>query len=430
MAENENNQAIFPITQQDKQRVTVIKEVTDILKQVYSKPKAVQEVVATIRTEYYVDERVLLKDLLTPEESPVYQTEKFRTSGVEKGVFKTAFFEAYAKGNYPNLRAALKPANGNYRTAEQGIDTTHEIWTNSNGVSIYFPYSEDFPGFNPNSSTNNTVDGDLITLVAADREADSGPGDEPYYCSPDGTVTGITVCYRPVTVDDAYAEARATNIVGVGAHPVRIMRDPPPPSANVNRVFVGWVRLSKQYDKFISFDSRNGGGSELKIGRISGYLQFQNQQVTNFAGDQIAKDIKRRDINRKNWMRVYAVWDEDWVSANLEQIYVIYEEDAEGTEAFTGSLNTTVRVDSSTTATGTIGYSVNYKSQDDLILQSKYSRSGYFGAAKTNQGCGFQMCDGKTGYCRYDTDFLPSGQYWPVYNCGANVSFTWPFNSY
>ena len=70
------------------------------------------------------------------------------------------------------------------------------------------------------------------------------------------------------------------------------------------------------------------------------------------------------------------------------------------------------------------------KTQDDLILQSKYSRSGYFGAAKTSQGCGFQMCDGRTGYCRYDTEFLPSGQNWPIYNCGANLSFTWPYNSY
>lgn len=428
VAEKENNTAVFPTAQKDQQRVAVIKEVADILKVVYSKPKAVQEVVATIRTEYYVDERVLLKDLLTPETSPVYETEKFRTSGVEKGVFKTAFFEAYAKGDYPNLKEALKPTASNHRTLEQGIDPKHEIWTNSNGVSIYFPYSEDFPGINPNDPSNNTENGNLITIVAADRHADSGPGDEPYYCFADATFTSYTVCYRPVTVNDAYAESRPTNIVGMGAHPARIMRDPPPPSANVNRVFVGWIRLqNKQYDRLISFNSANGGGSEVKVCRISGYLQFQNQQVTNFTGDAVEVNIKRRDITRKNWHRFYSVWDEDWVTANTEQVVAVYEEDSEGTETFSGSLSTTVRIDTGTTASGNIGYNVTVKTQDELILQTKYSRSGYFGAAKYDQAWGFQMCDGRTGYCRYD-DYFNSR--WPIYNGGANWSFTFPFNSY
>lgn len=434
LATAEGTTVIFPTTQVDKQRVAVIKEVSEVMKAVYRKPKAVEEVNAIIGTGYYVDERVLLKDLIFPEKSPVYATDKFKASGASKGFFKNIFLEEVAKGEYPRLKDIFNPNFNRYRQSEasSGIDTTHEIWTDEFGASIYFPYSENFLNVSPTDPSNNTFGGNLVTIVSADREADSGPGWEPYYAEPDpnGFTCPDNICYRRVTVNDAYAEFKPIHIFGMGAHPARILRDPPPPSANVNRVYIGWVRLQKQYDKLISFNSQNGGGSELKLCRISGYLHFQNQQVTNFVGDQVAVDIKRRDINRENWRRAYIVWDEDWAVGNTEQILAVYEEDAEGTETFTGSLSTTVRIDSTTTSTGSIGYSITVKTQDDLILQSKYSRSGYFGAAKTSQGCGFQMCDGRTGYCRYDTEFLPSGQNWPIYNCGANLSFTWPYNSY
>ena len=113
-------------------------------------------------------------------------------------------------------------------------------------------------------------------------------------------------------------------------------------------------------------------------------------------------------------------------------MYAIWEDDSEGTKTFTGSLGTTVRVDSNVSITANIGFNVSVKTQDELVTQRKITRTAYFGAAKTDQGWGFYLCD-KNGSCRYDNTFLPSGN-WPAYDGnggnGAIWAYTWPYNSY
>lgn len=429
---------VFPENDKDKKQVSVIKEVADILKSVYKNPKAYYEVNATIYSGHYADERVLLKDLLFPETSSLYKSEKFKSFKAPVGEFKKEFIDKLNKGNYPNLIEAFGPSTSEaYRMATIiPTDTAREIFSNSNGVSIYFPYSENFgSNFSTSYFDNINTDpfGDFATIVSADREADAAPGQEPYRkksYDDNGDIVW-SVEFNTVTVNDDYADLHPTHIVGVGAEPTKVMQDPPPPSTSINRVFLGWSRINnkRQYDRLISFTG-NGGGSEIKVCRISGYLQFQNQQVTNFTGDQFEVSFRRREINNGTWKRVYGVWDPDWVVGNTEQIMAVYEEDTEGTGTFTGSLSTTVKVDTNTTATASVGFSVTVKTQDELLLQSKYSRASYFGAAKSDQGWGFQLCDTRKGSCRYDETFLPSGQYWPKYNEGANWNFTWPYNSY
>lgn len=425
--------AIFPTTEKEKQSVAVLRDVGYVLQTVYRKPKARYEAISAIKTGFYQDERILLRDLLFPESSPVYATEKFKASGAATGEFKKYFFEALNAGNYTALKEAMGFNNSTRSMASgPGVDSTNEIWTDQNGVSIYFPYSENFPFVSPLDASNNTAGGNMVTIIYADREADSAPGWEPYYFEnpdPMGFQCMDNICYRDVTVDDDYAETHPTNIVGVGAEPARVMTDPPPPSTNVNRVFHGWSRLTQQLDHLISFTG-NGGGSEIKVGRISGYLQVQNQQVTSFAGDLVTVSYSRKDIRKKRWKRVYSVWDADWVPANLEQVYAVWEDDTEGTKTFTGSLGTSVRVDSSTNATitGNIGFNVTVKTQDEIVTQHKITRTAYFGAAKADQAWGYQMCDDKG--CRYDDTFLPSGQHWPIYDGGTIWGYTWPYNSY
>lgn len=435
MNQKKDSVASFPTTEKEKERVETIKEISSILKQIYKNLWASYEVKAAINTGYYEDETVPIRDLLTPDKSPLYKSQKFISTGARAGVFKEAFEEELLKGNYPNLvkEMGLPPSSSTRTTAEgwPSVDTVQEIWTDQYGYSIYFPYSEDHPLVNPLNINNNTFGGQLVTIVSADREADSGPGDEPYKCRIDPNepwgLDNITICYNTVTVDDDYAELRATNIVGIGAEPARIMTDPPPPSTNINRVFHGWSRLMQQLDRFISF-SVNGGGSEIKVARINGYLQFQNQQVTNFAGDVATVYYTRKEIRKKRWKRVYTVWDADWTPDNLEQTYAVWEDDTEGTKTFSGSLSTTVRIDSNITATGNIGFSVSVKTQDELVTQRKITRTAYFGAAKDDQGWGYQMCDDKG--CRYDDTFLPTGQYWPIYDYGSIWGYTWSYNSY
>lgn len=429
---------VLPQTTKEKQTVAIINDVAKILEIIYQDPKVYFEVDAAIYSEYYNDERVLLKDLLFPESSELYKTQKFKKLGVSAGFFKKAFFETLNAGEYPDLKKALEVTLYSFnKNSIHSIDlpaptdTAAEIFSNSAGVSIYFPYSENF-GSKFTASYFDNINKPpyryTATIVSAQADADSGPGREPYIC---GTRTDQKLCWKNVTVNDSYAEIFETHIVGVGAEPARpATPPPPPPSSNINRVFHGWSRINgTQLDKLISFTG-NGGGSEMKIARISGYLQFTNQQVTGFTGDVVSVEYTRKEIRKKRWKRIYSVWDADWVPDNLEQTYAVWEDDTQGSKTLTGSLATTLQIPDTTppsTVTGSIGYSVTVQTQDEIITQRKITRIAYFGAAKADQACGFQMSDDKGS--RYDNTFLTTG-YWPIYDCGTTWGYTWPYNSY
>lgn len=401
---------IFPTTGIDKQRVAIIKEVGDILKSVYRKPKAVEEVNATIRTGYYADERILLRDLIFPEKSPVYATEKFRTSGAAKGIFRELFLGELAKGDYPKLKTIFKSAAVNHREADTGagIDTTHEIWTDQFGTSIYFPYSENFPGISPTDPNNNTPYGNLVTIVSADREADAAPGWEPYYAEPDpnGFACPDNICYRPVTVDDAYAEYHPTHIVGVGAEPARISGHEPTHPVDV--VFIGDVKCTHQWDRFISFTG-NGGGSELRFCRGSGYLtQDGNGQITS-PQNVVSANPTRKQIRKEQWVSVYQIWDANWEPANLNQVFAIYEEDTQGSKSLNLSLKTTVKTSTNTTAEGTVGFSWTFKTQDDIPRQLAWNRQSFY---QYNQGGLNNGCGTRNGFT--------------IYDCNSYIRYTMP----
>ncbi|WP_132051813.1 hypothetical protein [Pseudocnuella soli] len=244
----------------------------------------------------------------------------------------------------------------------------------------------------------------------------------------------LEIRYRLVTVDDNYADIKPTHIVNVGAEPARqtIMEVPNPPvGSQINRVYHGWSKLTRQYDKLVSFTG-NGGGSEIKVSRISGYLTIENQQITTTTDDRISISYTRKEIKKKRWKRVYGVWDPEWPTANLEQVYAAWEDDTEGTKSLTGSLSTTIKAKladgTEVSRTGTVGFTVSVKTQDDIITQRKISRNAYFRDAKNDQAWGFQMCDDKG--CRYDDTFLTSGSYWPKYDEGTSWSYTWSYKTF
>lgn len=420
--------------------MATIQEIASILKKIYGKAWVVYEVNAAIKTGYYEDETVLLRDLLTPNRSPLYKTQKFLSLKAQPGAFKNAFAEQLQKGNYPNLiRLIGQPPSALSRTTDEWpvVDTAYEIWTDQYGYNIYFPYSEDYPLVAPFDPNINTVNGQLVTIVGADREADSGPGYAPYFeadpnvraqldCQEDG------ICYLPVTVNDNYADGdygnHPTHIVGVGIDQ-RISNPPPPPppSPGVSRIYIGEGVCKEQYDRLISFTG-NGGGSEIKYCHLTGYLQPVNGHVTTFQ-DIVSADFTRKNIRKKKWLRLFVVWDDDWVQNDLEQVLGIYEEDNTNTKTFNGSLGTTVTVTPgppASTITGTIGYTVSVVSQDDIIRELKISRNSYFAGAFQDQAWGFSS----------DATFLPLPftHGWPYYDTngggGANVGWTWPYNTY
>ena len=191
--------------------------------------------------------------------------------------------------------------------------------------------------------------------------------------------------YIQVLVNDDYAAANPTHRIGVNGieGETTLFEAPPLPTAStgMSRVYVGEVICKNQYDKLISFTG-NGGGSEIKFCRLSGYLKPVNGQVTTFE-DIISADISRYKIRKQNWLRLFAIWDASWNIENNEQVFAIYEEDNTNNVTFNGSLSTTLGTGNSgssggASVTGTIGYSITRQSQDDIIRQLKLSRSSYF----------------------------------------------------
>lgn len=399
------------VVQQSRQTqvAAITKEVAEILQQVYADQNAYAEVNAAIYRGDYYDERVLLKDLLKGD----------------TGRFKQKFCEIIEKGNYPIVTSELagvlklkKVSAQSSNSVLQG-DSMPSILSTANPIAIYFPYSENFVS----GVTNDTVLPASIlstipkpTLVYTDREDDAAPGRKPVFC----TTSPNKLCYVDVLVNDKYAELFPTHIVTVGA---AVRSDIPAVLKTdlVTRAYHGWSRLTQQMDRLISFTG-NGGGSEIKVCRINGYLKMSDEQITDFTGDVITLQYTRADIRKKRWKRVFSVWDPNWNYQDIEQIYAVYEDDNMGTRTITGSLKTTVNLPGNIgKGEGELGVKINLMSQDDIITQRKLDRKSFLRDGMNDQGFGF-MVD--------QNDFLPLGKDWPVIDGGAIWSYTFPYRIY
>lgn len=412
--------ARFPETDAEREIVNINKEVAQILETVYQDPRAYYEVSAAIYSEFYDDERVLLKDLLFPETSDLYTSERFLKLRAERGVFRKIFLETLNKGNFPSLKSKLKNSTGGM-TNENGFpeppsivvpDPSLDIFSGSTGVAIYFPYSENFgTSFNQLyfDNINKKPTGPTATIVAADREADSGPGQEPYVC---GTAITRRLCFRTVTVNDSYAEGKATHIVSNGAEPA--IPAGTHGVAQVYLVYIGEVKCNKQYDRLISFNgSLQCGGPDLRFCRGDAYLTLNADQQIVSPQNTISVNLKRKDVrNGGRWKTVNALWDSNWEPDNLNQVFAIYEEDRTGTSTMNATLSTTVTLQQSPvniTGTRQVGFSFVFKTQDEIIRQLMWNRESFFQYNKggLNNGCGTR-----------------NG--WTVYDCNVNVAYTMP----
>ena len=407
-----------PSSPEEIQLVENIKKVTEVLKELYRDKSNLKVVNASIFSKAYTDESILLRDLIYPENSRLLSNKKFndytRKFKVSLSSFATNFWSTVNQKNDPSFKSfleALKHVNSNNSSSRLSD------YYYGDDLSIYFPYSENFVV--PDGENY----GPVTALSAATEDAEEGWGAVPYYDA-SGNMT-----YVQVLINDEYCYNNPTQIVGVNGieaeqENLQDPPPPPPPPPGVSRVYVGEGLCKNQYDRLISF-SGNGGGSEVKYCHLTGYLQPVNGQVTTFQ-DIAAKDFTRKAISDKRWDRIYSTWDDDWVPGDLEQVFAIYEEDNTGTVTFNGSLSTTVTVSPGNTGTGSIGFSISRQSQDEIIRQLKISRNSYFAGVFQDQAWGF----------RPDYTFLPPPEThgWPKYdaneNGGANVGWTWPYNTY
>ncbi len=422
----------IPETEKEKSLVKNLENVTTLFKELYKNNSNIKVVNAAIFSKIYTDESVLLKELIYPSTSRLNKSEKFKKYTSEWGIslenFSNQFWKEAEKLNNPDFNQFLKELNSiklNSSNIQSNSINSNSEYGNNNGeqVTIYFPYSDNFSPDN-----GGAYYAPITSIVTATADADEGWGNLPYY------LNGIFQYYMTVIVNDDFAYTNPSHIIGLnGVEPYNIITNaaPPPPVAppGVNRVYVGDGICKVQYDRLISFTG-NGGGSEIKYCRLSGYLQPVNGQVTSFQ-DIISADFSRTEIRNQNWKLLSAIWDDDWVNTDLEQVFAIYEEDNTNSKTFNGSLATTITVPSTPTipggnSTGTIGYTVTIQSQDDIIRELKISRNSYFLGAFQNQGLGFSG----------NFSFLPPPPTtgWPFYDAttgiGANVGWTWPYNIY
>ncbi len=414
-----------PITYDQIELVSNLEKITLILEDLYKEKKNLKLVNASIYAKAYTDESVLLKDLINPMHSILPGNKKFielcSKWNVSLQDFSEAFWKAARGKNDTQLLAFLNFIQNKHLSIQNLSNGQFGVsgQENSYDVSIYFPYSSEF-----DISASGDSYGPVSSLVAASAEADEALGYQPYYSG------GVLVNYQPVVVNDDYVFSHPTHIVGVnGIEPYETQDaalNPPTVTtpANVNRVYVGDAICKVQYDRLISFTG-NGGGSEIAYCRVSGYLKLVGHQITEFE-DKTSVKFERGTIRKKQWLRVYAVWDADWVVDNKEQVFAIYEDDNNSEITFTGSLSTRVKIADGTTVDGSIDYQIKRSSQDEIIKQLKISRVSYFAGALRNQGWGYGI----------DKSFLPTSAAngWPFYDAvssgGANVGWTWPYDGY
>ena len=414
-----------PITYDQILLVSNLEKITLILEDLYKEKKNLKLVNASIYAKAYTDESVLLKDLINPMHSILPGNKKFvelcSKWNVSLQDFSEAFWKAARVKNDTQLLDFLNFVQNKHlplqNLSNNPLDVNYQ--DQSSEVSIYFPYSSEF-----DISASGDSYGPVASLVAASAEADEALGFQPYYSG------GALVEYRPVVVNDDYVFSHPTHIVGVnGIEPYETQDatlNPPTVTTlpNVNRVYIGDAICKTQYDRLISFTS-NGGGSEINYCRASGYLKLVGHQITEF-DDKTSVKFERGTIRKKKWLRVYAVWDADWVLDNKEQVFAIYEDDNNAEIVFTGSLSTTVKLADGATVDGSIDYQIRRSSQDEIIKQLKISRVSYFAGALRNQGWGFGN----------DKSFLPASASngWPYYDAvpegGANVGWSWPYDGY
>ncbi len=408
----------LPTTPEEIRLVENLKKTTTVFKELYKENKNLRLVNAAIFSKVYSDESVLLRDLIYPEISVLKKSSKFLKLSNQFKTNLDDFASAFWK-------EANKVEDIEFEKFLIGLNNQNVIATLGDGggdVSVYFPYSEEFVPQDPD--LGGGYYGPVTSISTATADADEGWGEMPYY------INGVFQYYSPVLINDEFAYENPTHIIGVNG--IEYYGDdvpmeappPPPPPPGISRVFIGEGLCKKQYDKLISF-SGNGGGSEIKYNRLTGYLQPVNGQVTTFQ-DIVSVGFSRKDIRDKRWKKVYTIWHPDWVPNDNEQVMAIYEEDNTNSQTITGSLGTTLTISPGNTVTGSIGYTLTIQSQDDIIRQLKISRHTYFGGAFQDQGWGFSD----------DATFLPLPftHGWPRIDGkkdgGAEVCWTWPYNVY
>lgn len=324
------------ITDDDKLKAERIHTVTKVLREIYRNRSVVEEVNAAVATGYYVDETIMLKDLLNPETSPVYQMESFkeraRARGVQAGLFKQYFEEAL----------------GNQNARQMNDDYFY-----NGDIYIYFPYHEQTSGYNQ-----------IPVVVPATVEADEAWAYQPYGPEPDI----INPPGHMTLVNDNYAELYQTHVVGDGGVEIYPQANQQNCQGNSLKVSAGYVKIYyHQYDPFVSFN--DGGGAEIRIGLARG---SQNGSTVTSFEKQIQVYVRRRNARNAIWTEAWEDLETSWSTAYPRLLFAVYEKDpTHDIKTFTGTLEWINLAGQTITS----NYSINVRTRNTLISNDRWLRS-------------------------------------------------------
>jgi hypothetical protein len=369
-----------------------IAQATALVEAALLDPAARCELRHAIGSGYYLDEMVFLRDLLDPEAHlPAHGA--FAAQNPCPGAFKKAY-----ERHWP-------------------AQSAQPSWLDEN-ITLYFPYSENFVGQ------------DLASWAVVGASSDTDQAQARQF-GPAGYQT-------TVTVDDEYAAAQPLLVVGVNetAQAARTIYDlsagPAPATRAANLrpendgpdLYSGYGRLTRQMDHLISFTG-NGGGSEMKVGCFSGYLQPEGSTLTQFASEVPTFGFSRKDIRRGHFVHLDAPWHLDWQPGELELAYVVWEEDNRGEQLATPGVATTVTGSNGAVRQGRISGRIPLVAQEGVLRQAIMSRV----ASLATMDIPLPGCEDDTRNLD-DRTFRPAGQPWPVNDCGAIWSWTMPMRNF
>ncbi|MGB3591772.1 MAG: hypothetical protein WBA16_08845 [Nonlabens sp.] len=158
----------------------------------------------------------------------------------------------------------------------------------------------------------------------------------------------------------------------------------------IREVYIGHVKSHNvQMDRLVSFTG-NGGGSEVQFCRASSREQITVDSLNNINlsnwDTRTLMYWKRKEIRKKRLRLAAIKWDENWSCEGYEeQLFVIYEEDNEGTLTIGDSVSFE---NGDSTYSLDVNVTIDNKSKDQVIIKRTRTNQEFFVVNLLDQGCG------------------------------------------
>lgn len=409
-----------------------ILEITELIKGLSNDKLILKEIYLSVQNNVYFENEISLNDLLNYEQSEAYRSAKIPSN--IQGHFRDAIL-GEIKNNpskYPNLNYFINKNKGKFSKQNEG-----GFFENAD-ITFYAPY------------LTNDLDEEIDPYVGttyAPAVIDSDEGLAYKYNS-------MTKKFEEVIIDDDYANQNFTliiqpNIITSMNHGPHLLTpadgetgggetsggsggtysnsnnsyngdctllEPRTNNGYIRQVFIGHARINnkKQYDKLISFTG-NGGGSEIRIGRLDSRKHIEVDSTGNIAANSwdniVAINFSRKDIRKKRTKWVGSLWHNNWQCKGdiHEVLFGVYEEDTEGDVNFSGGLKWKNQ------DLVSLSYNIQNRSKDQIIRQFTREKTEFFSTNLLDQGGG-----------KLNGLYSFSDRSWGVYDFGTDFSYTMP----